>query len=79
MGHVRWGRNERPEDPRSIRSQQSRRALKRTWKRPLEGAPRARSRPVRTGETRQDLLACYCCRSVVNETPTSPPGEAMVT
>ena len=34
-------------------TQQSRRALKRTWKRPLEGAPRARSRPVRTGETRQ--------------------------
>ena len=27
-------------------TQQSRRALKRTWKRPLEGAPRARSRPV---------------------------------
>ena len=57
----------------------SRGALKPMWIRPFEGAPRAISRPVRTGETRQDLLAGYCCRSVVNETPTSPPGEAMVT
>ena len=57
----------------------SRGALKPMWIRPFEGAPRAISRPVRIGETRQDLPDGYCCRSVVSETPTSPPGEAMVT
>ena len=57
----------------------SRGALKPMWIRPFEDAPRAISRPVRTGETRQDLPDGYYCRSVVSETPTSPPGEAMVT
>ena len=57
----------------------SRGALKPMWIRPFEGAPRAISRSVRIGETRQDLPDGYYCRSVVSETPTSPPGEAMVT
>ena len=75
MGHVRWGRNGRPDDQRSIRNTAVAARPQTNVETTVEGAPRARSRPVRIGETRQDLLAGYCCGSVVNETPTSPPGR----